>query len=46
MQTVYSQISGGVREYWTYCDGDRVTISKHTADKLVAEGERFVVLKH
>ena len=44
MQTVYTQRANGRQEYWTYCDGQRVFISKGYALRLVAQGERLVEL--
>lgn len=44
MQTVYTQRAGGKNEYWTYCDGERVFISKSYALRLIAQGERLVEL--
>ena len=42
MQTIYTQIAGGRREYWTYCDGARIFISEKTARKLIAQGEQLI----
>jgi hypothetical protein len=44
MQTVYTQRANGRQEYWTYCDGDRINISKGYALRLIADGERLVEL--
>ena len=44
MQTVYTQRAGGRQEYWTFCGGERVFISKSYALRLIAQGERLVEL--
>ena len=44
MQTVYTQRANGKQEYRTYCDSERVFISKSYALRLIAQGERLVEL--
>ncbi len=43
METVYCEVKPSGRCYWfTYSDGDRVTISEMTARRLIREGAQLV----
>jgi len=44
MSTIYTQIAGGMREYWTDCDGARYYITEKCARRLISQGARLVDL--
>jgi hypothetical protein len=42
VDTYYVERANGRFEYWTYCEGRKVYVSKATVDKAVKQGDKLV----
>ena len=43
--TYYIERANGRNEYWTYCNGRKVYVSKSCVDKSVKQGDKLVYVK-
>jgi hypothetical protein len=43
-ETVYREYSCARWNYWTYCDGSIVYISKREFDKMISQGAKLVTV--